>query len=130
MGSEAVHGLHWHPSHADKLVSIAQQDKNVRFWDLRNSSSKANVATVATPAPNMYITWSSDGHYVAFVNSKETVSVLDVRSMKVLHKYPNKEQARSYLSLPPLLLSFPSSVIVSFGTGWAGGRAAWQGPCN
>lgn len=28
--SDTVTSLQWHPSHADKLASVSQQDKNVR----------------------------------------------------------------------------------------------------
>lgn len=87
--SDTVTSLQWHPHHPDKLASVMQQDKNVRFWDARD---RKNTATVPTPAANLNLTWSGDGHYVAVGDKQETVSVLDVRRMKILSKHPNSVQ--------------------------------------
>ena len=35
-----------------------------RFWDVRERENRRNTSTVATPAPNLNLVWSSDGHYL------------------------------------------------------------------
>lgn len=35
-----------------------------RFWDVREREARRNYSTVATPAPNLNLAWSADGHYL------------------------------------------------------------------
>lgn len=87
--SDGVTNVSWHPSHPDKLASIAGSEKNMRFWDTRAGK---NTATVTTPGANLYLSWSPDSHYVAVANREDVVSIIDARKMKVAHKYPFKYQ--------------------------------------
>ncbi|EFN50708.1 hypothetical protein CHLNCDRAFT_142586 [Chlorella variabilis] len=87
--NDGVTYLKWHPTHPDKLASIAGQEKSVRFWDTRSSK---NTATVSTPGSNLYMAWSPDSHHVAVGNREDVVSIVDTRKMKVAHKYPYKFQ--------------------------------------
>lgn len=86
---DGVTNLSWHPTHPDKLASIAGAEKSVRFWDTRASK---NTATVSTPGANLYLAWSPDSHFLAVANKEDVVSLVDTRRMKVVHKYPHKYQ--------------------------------------
>ncbi|PSC71110.1 THO complex subunit 3 [Micractinium conductrix] len=92
--SDTVTNLSWHPTHPDKLASIAGAEKSVRFWDTR---SARNTATVSTPGANLYLAWSPEGHYLAVANKEDVVSLVDTRRMKVVHKYPHKYQVNDLM---------------------------------
>jgi WD40 repeat protein len=64
-----------------------------RFWDARSGK---NTATVTTPALNLYLAWSPDGQYMAASDKDGAVSILDIRRMKLAHKYSYKDEVSQH----------------------------------
>ena len=80
--------------HAGWLHEVAQFISKTsyfiaRFFDVR---SRKQSAALATPAANLSLCWSPDGHYMAVGNKEDLVCIVDCRQMKIMHKYPNKLQ--------------------------------------
>lgn len=71
--TESVMYMRWHPTHPDKLASISQQEKNVRFWDHRNGKNSP-TATLDTPGQNLYLAWTNNGNYLAVGNKDDGTS--------------------------------------------------------
>lgn len=86
---DGVTNLAWHPSHNERLASIAQPEKSVRFWDTRAAK---NTATLPTPGPNLYLAWSHDGNVLAVGNKDDLVCLVDTRKMKITAKHQHKYQ--------------------------------------
>ena len=77
---DAVTNMAWHPSHPDRLASISQPEKSVRFWDTR---VRKNTATLPTPGANLYLAWAPDGNWLVVGNKDDLVAVVDIRKMKI-----------------------------------------------
>ncbi|KNC85727.1 hypothetical protein SARC_02101 [Sphaeroforma arctica JP610] len=72
-----VEHMSFNPKIYNQLFTCSQ-DKSVRLWDTKTATCTNNTAT---KGENIFSAWSPDGKYIAFVNSNDVLTVVDVRKM-------------------------------------------------
>lgn len=87
--SSHIDALAWDPTNgSDKLITVSS-DKTLRLWDARTGKA---VMKKETSGENLNVSWKRDGLEVVYGNKSDVVSVLDLRSDKLLfeHKFPEE----------------------------------------
>jgi len=80
--TDSVDQLCWDPNHPD-TVATAAADKSIRLWDAR--SGKCQVIELS--GENINITYKHDGSQIAVGNKEDELTILDVRTLKVVKKH-------------------------------------------
>jgi len=80
--TDSVDQLCWDPNHPD-TVATAAADKSIRLWDAR--SGKCQIIELS--GENINITYKHDGSQIAVGNKEDELTILDVRTLKVVKKH-------------------------------------------
>jgi THO complex subunit 3 len=80
--SDSVDQLCWSPVHHSQLVS-ASGDKSVKVWDIRSGRC---THTIQTKGENINVCWSPDGQAVAVGNKEDLVTIIDMKTYKIVRE--------------------------------------------
>jgi THO complex subunit 3 len=65
-------------------LATASSDKSVRLWDIRSTSTNKQLHKIPTVGENINLAWRHDGMHLVVGNKDDTVSIIDVRTHKVI----------------------------------------------
>ena len=98
----------------DSLATCAS-DGTVRLWDARSGKNRGRVDCVGGGCLN--VAWSPDGRYLVSGTQEDTVNVIDVRKLKVVH-------SRTFPYLVNEILFSPQGKHLFMATGGKDGSGA------
>ncbi|KAL0488071.1 THO complex subunit 3 [Acrasis kona] len=78
-----VNQVQFDPTNGNTLAT-ASVDKSVRLWDVRVSGANKCLHKIPTVGENINLAWRPDGVHLVVGNKEDTISIIDVRTHKIL----------------------------------------------
>uniref|UniRef100_A0A915CWJ5 THO complex subunit 3 n=1 Tax=Ditylenchus dipsaci TaxID=166011 RepID=A0A915CWJ5_9BILA len=83
--------------HDENVLASCSSDKTVRIFDVRAPKSGTKIPTKES---NLFLSWSNCGNFITYGDKGDTVSILEIRTNKVLESATFKEEINEFIVHP------------------------------